>query len=348
MYPQELTLPGGTDRGVHFNTNLPFGSPTAALNAARTAITNTGSAWCAGDIHCAFVEQNKLRYEALLQRLPAPATIPHIQVHTYNGEFTRALPLIKEAVPEPFYLDHPLFVFIDPFGATGAPFESVAEILNSPCSEVLINLDADGVSRIFAAKQSANHEEVLTEIFGDRSWAAVMGDAQPFDIQCRKVLQLYKDRLRTLPDVRYIFEVEMQGVTGTLNYFLVFASKHPLGLIKMKEAMKSIAQNGTYKFSDANVGQTSLFRFDEPEAYHMKLYEVFKSRQVAYDSLNDDVTAYALNNTPFVNAKSMLKLLENDRMITAVSSNSKRRRGTFDETVRAINFHGRVTDGILF
>lgn len=215
-------------------TNWPSGSPTAALSAATTAIANKGTAWLAGKIHFAFVEKDKERYAALIQRLPK--STHRIGILTYNTEFTRALPLIRQAVPEPFLSEDPLFVFIDPFGATGAPFQSVAEILNSPRSEVLINLDADGVSRIFAAKQSANHEAVLTEIFGDTSWKSELRDEDSFDTQCRKVLHLYKTRLRTLPGVRYIFEVEMQGAAKTLNYFLVFASKHPLGLIKMKDS----------------------------------------------------------------------------------------------------------------
>lgn len=327
-------------------TNRLSGSPTAALDAATAAIANKGTAWRAGKIHFAFVERDKARYVALLQRLPQSTS--HIQFHTYNAEFTRALPLIRQAVPGPFSSDDPLFVFIDPFGATGAPFQSVAEILNSPCSEVLINLDADGVSRIFLAKQSANHEAVLTEIFGDTSWKSALRDDDSFDTQCRKVLHLYKARLRTLPGIRYIFEVEMQGMTGTLNYFLVFASKHPLGLIKMKEAMKKIAQNGTYRFADTSVGQTALFRFDEPRDHYIRLYEAFKGRQVAYDSLWDDVTAFALNHTPFVDAKSMLRLLEADAMITAVSTDPKRKRGTFNDTVNMINFHGRVQNGVLF
>lgn len=327
-------------------TNRSSGSPTAALNAATTAITNAGVAWRAGRVHFAFVECHKERYAALLQRLPKSST--HIEIQTYNTEFTKALPHIRQAVPEAFRSDEPLFVFIDPFGATGAPFQSVSEILSSPCSEVLINLDADGVSRIFLAKQDANHEEVLTNIFGDESWKSVLRDGDTFDTQCRKVLQLYKARLRTLPDVRYIYEVEMQGAAGTLNYFLVFASKHPLGLMRMKEAMKKIAQNGTYQFSDANIGQMALFRADDPKDYCLELYEAFKGRQVGFDSLYDDVTALALNNTPFVNAKSMLRLLESEGMITATASTSKRKCGTFDDTVTMIDFHGSVKNGVLF
>lgn len=335
--------------GPNQYTNHPYGSPTAAINAAKTAVASAANSWIAGQIHFAFVEQHEDRYQSLLSKLPPSADVPRSQIHTYNMDFTQALPLIKRAVPEPFGTNSPLFVFIDPFGATGAPFDRVAEILNSPCSEVLINLDADGVARIFDAKKAANHKEVLDKVFGDSHWQTELQDSQDFDLRCRKVLQLYKDRLRSLPGIRYIFEVEMQGAARKLNYFLVFASKHPLGLIKMKEAMKTIAQNGTYKFADADVGQTALFRSDEPQNYHMKLYEAFRGKVVAYDSQDDDITAYALNYSPFVNAKSMLTLLEKDGLITAVSSDSKRKRGTFNATVRAVNFHGKATtDGFIF
>jgi len=251
-------------------------------------------------------------------------------------------------VPAPFVSDYPLFAFIDPFGPTGAPFECVAEILASPCSEVLLNLDADGVSRIYKAKQSANHLEVLTKIFGDRSWEDKLNDNQLFYEQCRAVLDVYKERLRALPGVKYIFEVEMRDSRHMLSYFLVFASKHPLGLIKMKEAMKRISQNGTYIFADTDVGQTALFHDDNPEAYCMALCNAFKGKNVDYDGENDDVTAYALNQTPFLNAKSMLKILENKELVTADSLDPKRKRRTFNNTVRAIYFHGKVQNGRLF
>ena len=334
--------------GPNRYTNRDWGSPSAAINAAITAIGNTTNAWVAGNIHFAFVECDPKRYAVLDDSLSEYSPIPGISVLRFNAQFTDALPLIKNAVPEPFTSNAPLFAFIDPFGATGAPFAFVSEILNSPCSEVLLNFDADGVSRIYQAKQNANHEELLTQIFGDTTWQTRLHDGQSFDEQCRTAFELYKEKLRGLPGVRYIFEVEMRGKTGKMNYFLVFASKHPLGLVKMKEAMKRITQNGSYTFNDTDVGQQALLRFDEPKAYYMSLYSHFKQRRVKYDGENDDVTAFALNHTPFFNAKSMLKLLEDEEFITASSTDPKRRRGTFNHAVTEIDFHGKAQNGQLF
>lgn len=46
-----------------------------------------------------------------------------------------------------------------------------------------------------------------------------------------------------------------------------------------------------------------------------------------YSELND----YALNETPFINPKRMLKDLEGKGMIQVRSSDPKRRKGTFNE-----------------
>jgi hypothetical protein len=167
------------------------------------------------------------------------------------------------------------------------------------------------------------------------------------DANSRNILKLYKERLGSLQGVKYLFQVEMRGASDTLNYFLVFAGKHPRGAEKMKEAMGRIAQNGTYTFADADIGQEALFRFDAPQEYHTRLFGQFKGQIVPYDSQNDDITAFALNHTPFTSAKTMLKLLEREQMITPTCS-AGRRRGTFDKTVTAIKFHERAQHGLLF
>lgn len=316
-------------------SNYPDGSPTAALMAAKSALSLAGTDWIAGDIHCAFVEANPGRCENLLERIKPFEGTPGLCIHTYQMPFVEGLAQLKSELPLPFKQSHPLFVFIDPFGPTGVPFHVVADILKSRCSEVLINLDADGISRILQAGKSADHETNLNQVFGDDSWKTILDPNQVFDVLCRQVLSLYQSKLRGLPRVRYVFSFEMRAATGTLNYFLVFASQHPLGLVKMKEAMKKMDQAGDYRFSDASVGQPTLFRFDDPSMYSTILFNHFKGRKTSYAELQD----YALNETPFVNPKAMLKHLENAGLIQVQSSDPKRKRGTFNEDkIIAITF----------
>ena len=145
-----------------------------------------------------------------------------------------------------------------------------------------------------------------------------------------------------------MFSFEMQKQAGALNYFLVFASKHPLGLVKMKEAMKRIDQDGSYRFADANVSQPSLFRFDDPEQYARLMHKHFEGRCVSYEKVENQINDYALNQTPFLNAKAMLTVLERQELASVISHDAKRRKGTFKEgVIKEIQFT-RTTDGFQF
>lgn len=209
------------------------------------------------------------------------------------------------------------------------PFSTVKQLLASPCSEVLLNLDADGIARIFHAGEHASHEQNLNAIFDGDEWKSLLATNDPSPLLHRKVLQLYKTKLRSIPKVNYVFAFEMRTSAHALNYYLVFASQHPLGLEKMKESMRRIDQSGSYCFSDARVVQSSLFRFDEPQQHSLELYNQFRGKRATYDELRN----HALNESPFPNPKSMLRDLEVQRnLIEEVkSTDPRRRKGTFNE-----------------
>lgn len=314
-------------------TNHPTGSPVAALEAANSVLETHASSWVAGNIHCAFIDDDPKRIEYLRGKISATNLHSRIRTYFYGHNFTEGLDAVKSHVPEPFSLDHPLFVFIDPFGAKGVPFTSVQEILRSSCSEVLINLDADGIARIFNAGERAKHKATLTTVFGDESWETVLSIEQSFVVQCRQVLELYKQKLRSLQNVRYVFPFEMRG-KSCLNYFLVFASQFQLGLQKMKEAMKRLDQTGDYQFSDADIGQGRLFKFDDPKDFSKKMFHWGKGRRLTYSQLMD----YALNETPFLNPKKMLKYLETQGLIEKVEiqQGKPRKKGTFSKVIAVV------------
>src|SRR5438093_12890826 len=109
------------------------------------------------------------------------------------------------------------------------------------------------------------------------------------------VLALYKQKLRALRDVKYVFAFAMNTRQGQINYHLVFASQHPLGLEKMKEAMKAVDKTGSYSFSDDSVGQEFLFDFDAPSDWAPKMQAALAGSWHPYADFRD----YALNETPF-------------------------------------------------
>jgi len=307
----------------------------AAVAAAAGAITHLDGAFIARGLHCAFIEKDAKRYEKLKESLAPHLGKPRLGITHYECEFVDGVDLIKKALPGPFCGDGPMFVFADPFGGTGIPFSTFAICMAGAASELLINLDADGIARIFQA-DNPRREEQLTALFGDESWRQALTASDPLPQLSLKILNLYKQRLRTLPGVKYIWSFAMRGTTDNINYHLVFASKHPLGLEKMKEAMKAIDQTGSYSFSDAHVNQHALFQDDNEEYFANQLWTVFEGRTASYD----EVLTYALNETPFLNAKGMLRSLEDrERVVPLLVPGAHRKKGDFAiEKIHSLRF----------
>lgn len=258
-------------------SNSPKGSPIAAAVAAKIARSRLDSQWVAGDTHCVFIEDRADRYQNLDARLARFKNEPHLSIYPFHENFVEGLRRFEQTVPAALKSAWPRFAFIDPFGATGVPFTIVARLLGDPRAEVLINLDANGIRRIFDAGAAADHEGNLTTIFGDESWkAAIDGNADSTTKEIQ-VLQLYKARLRSIKHVRFAWAFEMATSSDRLEYYLVFASQHPLGLEKMKEAMKTMSQNGSYRFSDRRDKQPELdlFRSDDSAPWAARLMDTY-------------------------------------------------------------------------
>jgi len=214
-------------------TNHPEGSPIAALRAAATSRSSSSMAWKAGAIRCIFIEQDHDRFLHLVDHVAPFQSVSGLIIEDpLNAPFVDGMAQLKGRMPE--LAMSPIFAFIDPFGATGVPFSIVVEILQNPKAEVLINLDADGIARIVRAAHVGSNGSNLDEIFGDRSWMSAIPLTTTFEEQCRVILDLYRSKLRTLPGVKYTFPFEMRSRTDALQYYLLFASQHHLGLEKMK------------------------------------------------------------------------------------------------------------------
>jgi three-Cys-motif partner protein len=316
-------------------TNHPEGSPLAALRVAESTVAELAGDFVAKEIQCAFIEKDPARYLVLQGALAGYVGKPRLGVVDFCCEFADGIERVRSKVPGPFQGQGPLFVFADPFGGTGIPFKTFARCMEGSASELLINLDADGLGRIFQAN-NAKRDEQLTELFGDESWRVELRPNDPLPQLSFVILELYKRRLRTLPGVEFVWSFAMRGTHDQINYHLVFASKHPLGLVKMKEAMRSIDQTGSFSFSDAHVDQHRLFTEDNEDHYADLMWQNFKDRTVTYQAAE----LWALNESPFVNPKSMLRVLEaQGRLVPEVITGAIRKKGDFpEEKIAALRF----------
>jgi three-Cys-motif partner protein len=311
------------------------GSPVVASVAA--AKISAMDRWIAGKIYCAFIEKELPLYSSLEERVEPFKAIDRLEITTYNTTFVEGYKSLRSQFPEFFKSRLPLFAFIDPFGATGAPFEIIGEILSSPTSEILINFDADGLARNFRAFLNGvvGADEILNQAFGDTTWQSLGFDKETnFKKLFPRFLQHYMGKLSSLPNVNFVYHFEMRDKADHHSYYLIFASQHPLGLGKMKEAMKTIDQTGDYKFSDANIGQGVLFRFDEVGEWADRLHSALKGKKITMPQANTE----ALVRTPFVNCKAILKQLEKDGKVQVFATEARKKFTFPEEKIKFIEF----------
>lgn len=309
------------------------GSPIAAIKAANSALVQSKGRWKAGRIRCVFIEEDAARFANLERCLERCSKERGVLVKAINATFVDGVTALRSDNISRLNQNEPTFAFIDPFGAAGMPFVVVRDLLSSKTAEVLINLDSDGINRIFAAGEHADRDRILTEVFGDSSWRSLERATRSHE-RMQAILSLYKSKLLEVTGVRYAFSFEMKSASNSINYHLVFASQHSKGLEKMKESMRQLDQDGSYRFCDQHVGQGRLFNFNNPFEQAGVMLGKFSGEWVAYEDVND----YALNESPFVNAKSMLKELE-QRGLIEVRANGERRKNTYPDDRLEMQIH---------
>lgn len=315
-------------------SNSSESSPMAALTAARDALAAIGTGLSEKECCFLFVEKNKDLAEHLRSVVEKVELPPQIKWQIEEGTFEEKVGGILGKIKSEGQQLAPTFAFIDPFGVTGIPFSVVAEILSHPSCEVLVNLDSDGIGRLIHARSFEENRAHLDKLFGDNSWASELNPALPMQQLARQVLALYKRRLRTLSKVKYVYAFAMNTRKGQINYHLVFASQHPLGLEKMKEAMKAVDKSGSFSFSDdSDEQQMLLFDFNRPDDWALRMAASLAGPWRTFADFRD----YALSETPFGNPKAMLRHLSLAERVEVEWHGLPPRRNTFpEEKIRRI------------
>lgn len=315
--------------------NHEEGSPLGALRVAASAITGLGSKFIAKQLHGAFIEKDGARFKVLEEVVAPFEKSGSLGVTKLCCEFADGIKELQRRLPGAFNGKMPLFIFADPFGGTGIPFRTFAECMSGDRSELLINLDADGIGRIFAADNEGRDDQ-LTELFGDESWRTELTTGSGLKRLSVEILDLYKKRLRSLSGVKHLWSFAMRGSRDAINYHLVFATKHSLGQKKMKEAMQALDRTGSYSFSDAHRDQLVLFRDDNVKQYAEALFKKFDGREVT----KAEADVFALDETPFLDSNKLLVVLESDLRLQVNSHvGTQRRPLTYpEEKVRSLRF----------
>ncbi len=241
-----------------------------------------------------FIEANPERCEHLQQIISKIEIPSNVKVQIYCKKFEDSLNEILRHIEEQEQELDPAFVFIDPFGFTGIPLKIIKKIMENPKCEVFITFMYEEINRFVSDEKLWNG---LEETFGTDKWKAVVSITDP--TQRRYMLHdIYKDQLEKEANIKFVRSFEMKNKSNKTDYFLFFGTNNIKGLMKMKEAMWKVDENGAFEFSDAtyNPSQPTLFE-KVPNFYQLKniILKNFKGKVV---SIND-LERFILTETPF-------------------------------------------------
>jgi hypothetical protein len=167
----------------------------------------------------------------------------------------------------------------------------------------------------------------LTNLYGNESWRAAQGKAT------------LPERIKALHDAfvaalhrsaRYVRSFEIIGNGGSTGYHLFFATGHPLGLEKMKEAMWKVDPVGGAAFADSTqTGQLVLFE-EKPDLASLArdLRAHFGTREFTIEQAE----LFTLEETAFCpspHLKQVLREIEESDELGARHPAKARKRNTY-------------------
>ena len=270
------------------------GSPVVVLKAARDHVQKFNA-----ELICLFIEDDRGRYEHLVQVLAniKPTLPKNIKYRHLHGKFNDHVNEVFAEVEEQRKRDAPTLSFLDPFGFSHTPFNTVAQLMGSPKTEILINFMYEEINRFLSNPDFAGHFDAQ---FGTREGRGAIGICDPAE-RLAYIHDLYLEQLQTVGE--YVRSFEMVNKSNSADYFLFFATNSLKGLDVMKHAMWKVDPAGEFSFSDFTNSKEQSPLFEAAPDYDWLreiITDKFANIEIEIEALGDWVVANTsvLANTP--------------------------------------------------
>lgn len=266
------------------------GSPILVLKMARDHLLLPQLRNRGVEFACVFIEERADRLAHLQRRVEELKLPGNFHRDFRLGTFEAEFPAVRSLLEQQWSTQAPSFIFIDPFGPTGFPMSLIQQIAAEPRAEILINFSYQSLNQWFLYDPSKHRR--LTELFGDERWRPSLAIQSP-DEKEAFLLDQYRRGLEERGWRGLSFR--MINKFNQPQYYLVYGTKHPRGMLAMKSAMWSVAPDGDFQFSDlSNPAQLRLFSGAMVPTYVGELAELLFARRrgttVQLSALlNDDV-----------------------------------------------------------
>ncbi|MBM7633876.1 three-Cys-motif partner protein TcmP [Geomicrobium sediminis] len=228
----------------------------------------------------------------------------------------------------------PTFCFIDPFGFSQTPIDTIGRLLKDHRSEVLVNFMYEEINR-FLTVENLKIQNHLHKHFGVENMTELhdMITDKKSDLRKSVIIDFYSRQLNQYAD--FILNFEFKKERNITKMFLFFASSHYQGLKLMKDQMWKLDNTGQYLFKPAHSTEQMHFEFIEEidlKEHREKLGRlIFENFRFRSNITEDMVEHYIVEETSYPAAflKKTLKDMEEKGMIREVKKidGTKRTRG---------------------
>lgn len=164
-----------------------------------------------------------------------------LAVDVQQGDFH---PALLQKLRSTGALGKPLFVLLDSFGGPDIPYLLLQELGRLPATEVMVTFEPGFLTR-FAEKHEI-HRQSGDGAFGSSNWQAVF--QQSAEKKFPFLREQYRDTLRRAGFSHTLY-FEMVDEGGRKLY-LIFGTRHELGLKKMKDAMWKVDTSYGVRYRD--------------------------------------------------------------------------------------------------
>ena len=302
------------------------GSPVIAVKEAMKympLLTNS-------DVSFLFIDERQDRIDHLKSELSSLNAPSNFHLDPRVNEFENTITQILDDLDQSGRQLAPTFAFIDPFGFKGASFALTRRLLNNQRTEIFINIMVDFINRFAEHPDSADRQHIKNLLGASDEEMSKITSSSDRILAFR---QLYQSKL--LQHAKFVRFFEMRDYRNKIIYYLFFASNHPLGHAKMKEAFWRVDNQSGFTFSDnTDPNQPVLFEIDPSSDLALQIKRHF----VGSIQLSENVVKYVVDETAYIEShcKKALGHLEGKsdiRVDTNKTDGSKRRKGTFPNGV---------------
>ncbi|MBZ0266271.1 three-Cys-motif partner protein TcmP [bacterium] len=230
-----------------------IGSPLLALRIAREQvlrITSKQSDSKFEKIHLRFSDNNDDRIKQLESHLQTEGSIPEkIEYRVANINFSSYFPKIINHLEVNKGTKIPCFAFIDPFGFFDVPFDQIQRFLSLDSTEIFLFFASDSLNRFLESKQDFTKEQVRKTLDTD-NYEDILGSDENSQIKRKeRIKNYYQKRLSEVANFLTKFSICDHHKKEIATLF--FATNHPRGFVKMKEAMWGVDKVGDFRFVDS-------------------------------------------------------------------------------------------------